>query len=34
MASYTKQDVAIQRDNKRDLNDPYYFWPDFFALDW
>jgi len=34
MASYTKQDVAIQRDNTRDLNDPYYFWPDFFALDW
>ena len=34
LASYTKQDVAIQRDNTRDLNDPYYFWPDFFALDW
>lgn len=33
-ASYTKQDVALQKETKRDLADPYYFWPGFFELDW
>jgi hypothetical protein len=34
MASYMKQDTAMRKDDKRDLNDPYYFWPEFAGLDW
>ena len=32
MASYLKQDAAMQKANTRDLSDPYYFWPSFFEL--
>ena len=34
MASYLKQDAAMQKANTRDLSDPYYFWPSFFELAW
>ena len=34
MASYLKQDAAMQKANTRDLADPYYFWPSFFELAW
>ena len=34
MASYVKQDTAIQKANTRDLSDPYYFWPSFVELAW
>ena len=30
MASYLKQDAAMQKETARDLSDPYYFWPSFF----
>ena len=32
MASYLKQDDAMQRKTTRDLADPYYFWPSFSGL--
>ena len=34
MSSYLKQDTAMRKDDKRDLNDPYYFWPSFVELGW
>jgi hypothetical protein len=34
MASYLKQDAAMQKETARDLSDPYYFWPSFFELVW
>jgi len=34
MASYLKQDAAMQKETARDLADPYYFWPSFFELSW
>ena len=34
MASYLKQDAAMQKETTRDLSDPYYFWPSFFELVW
>lgn len=34
MASYLKQDAAMEKANTRDLSDPYYFWPSFFELAW
>ena len=34
MTSYLKQDTAMQKENARDLADPYYFWPTFFDLNW
>ena len=34
MASYLKQDEAMQKETKRDLADPYYFWPSFVELGW
>jgi hypothetical protein len=34
MASYLKQDNAMQKANTRDLSDPYYFWPAFGELGW
>jgi len=33
MASYNKQDAAMQKYTDRDLADPYYFW-DFDGLGW
>jgi hypothetical protein len=29
LASYGKQDDAMQKATKRDLSDPYFFWPSF-----
>ncbi|HET6960752.1 MAG TPA: hypothetical protein VFI56_29395 [Vicinamibacterales bacterium] len=34
MASYEKQDAAMQNYTQRDLNDPYYFWDSFDGLGW
>jgi len=34
MASYLKQDDAMQKANARDLSDPYSFWPPFGELGW
>ena len=34
MASYEKQDAAMQNYTQRDLNDPYYFWDSFDSLGW
>lgn len=34
MASYNKQDAAMQLYTNRDLADPYYFWDTFDGLDW
>ncbi|HEY3177524.1 MAG TPA: hypothetical protein VGL25_01435 [Casimicrobiaceae bacterium] len=34
MASYLKQDAAMQKATTRDLSDPYYFWPSFIELGW
>jgi hypothetical protein len=34
MASYNKQDAAMQKNTNRDLSDPYFFWPSFDALGW
>ena len=34
MASYSKQDAAMQRYTARDLADPYYFWDSFDGLGW
>jgi len=32
MASYEKQDAAMQNNTQRDLADPYYFWGSFDGL--
>ncbi len=34
MASYNKQDAAMQMYTARDLADPYYFWDSFDGLGW
>jgi hypothetical protein len=34
MASYEKQDAAMQNYTQRDLADPYYFWDSFGGLGW
>ena len=34
MASYNKQDAAMQKNTNRDLSDPYFFWPTFDNLGW
>jgi hypothetical protein len=34
MASYDKQDAAMQKYTARDLADPYYFWDSFDGLGW
>ena len=34
MASYAKQDAAMQMYTARDLADPYYFWDSFDGLGW
>ena len=34
MASYEKQDAAMQMYTNRDLADPYYFWDSFDGLGW
>ncbi len=34
MASYEKQDAAMQNYTQRDLADPYYFWDSFDGLGW
>lgn len=34
MASYNKQDAAMQMYTTRDLADPYYFWDSFEGLGW
>ena len=34
MASYQKQDAAMQMYTNRDLADPYYFWDSFDGLGW
>ena len=34
MASYGKQDAAMQMYTARDLADPYYFWDSFDGLGW
>ena len=34
LAHYNKQDAAMDMYTKRDLNDPYYFWPSFYGLWW
>jgi hypothetical protein len=34
LASYNKQDAAMQKANNRDLADPYYFWPSWIELGW
>jgi hypothetical protein len=34
MASYNKQDAAMQMYTVRDLADPYYFWDSFEGLGW
>ncbi len=34
MASYSKQDAAMQMYTNRDLADPYYFWDSFDGLGW
>ena len=34
MASYNKQDAAMQMYTARDLADPYYFWDSFEGLGW
>jgi hypothetical protein len=34
MASYNKQDAAMQMYTNRDLADPYYFWDSFDGLGW
>lgn len=34
LANYNKQDAAMDMYTKRDLNDPYYFWPSFYGLWW
>ena len=34
MASYQKQDAAMQMYTNRDLADPYYFWDSFEGLGW
>jgi len=34
MASYSKQDAAMQMYTARDLADPYYFWDSFDGLGW
>jgi len=34
MASYGKQDAAMQMYTNRDLADPYYFWDSFDGLGW
>lgn len=33
-ASYMKQDEAMRKADKRDLSDPFWFWPSFAALVW
>ncbi len=34
LASYEKQDAAMQKYTARDLADPYYFWDSFDGLGW
>ena len=34
LAHYNKQDAAMDMYTKRDLNDPYYFWPTYFGFWW
>jgi hypothetical protein len=34
LAAYGKQDVAIQKETKKDLADPYYFWPSWDEFVW
>jgi hypothetical protein len=34
LASYNKQDAAMQMYTTRDLADPYYFWDSFDGLGW
>lgn len=34
MASYIRQDDAMQKNTNRDLADPYYFWDSFDGLGW
>ncbi len=34
MASYAKQDVAMQQATTRDMSDPWLWWPDFGAMNW
>lgn len=34
MASYVRQDDAMQKNTNRDLADPYYFWDSFGGLGW
>ena len=34
LASYNKQDAAMQMYTQRDLADPYYFWDSFDGLGW
>jgi hypothetical protein len=34
LAAYGKQDVAVQKETKKDLADPYYFWPSWDELVW
>ena len=34
MASYMKQDAAMQKETQRDLADPYFFWPSFGEFVW
>ena len=34
LASYNKQDAAMQMYTNRDLADPYYFWDSFDGLGW
>lgn len=34
LASYEKQDAAMQNYTQRDLADPYYFWDSFDGLGW
>lgn len=33
-ASYMKQDEGMRKADKRDLSDPFWFWPSFAALVW